>query len=136
MAEMTGSALYLAFKGTAIQADFREFTASTEMGTVDASAGSDTGRSYLTTLEDGTASAMLLLQTGGTASTDPRQLCAVGAEGTLEWGPEGTAAGKPRRYVNAIVTSLEESIPYEDVVELSIEWQFSANASVTNTVYS
>lgn len=134
MAEYTGSGLVVMFDGNALESDFREFSADHEIGTADASAGSDAARTYLTTLEDGTASLGLLLQTDGTAATDPRQLLAIGSEGTLEWGPEGTASGKPRRYVNAIVTSIGENVPYEDVVEVNVEFQFSGQ--LTNTTYA
>lgn len=129
MAEFTGKNLYLAFDGTAVNADFREFSEDEEVGTVDASAGSDVARTYLTTLEDGTASLTLLLQEDGTAATDPWQLMDKGNEGTLEWGPEGTATGKPKHTVNAIVTSRGKSVPYDDVVEMTFNFQFSGVVS-------
>jgi len=134
MAEITGQHLYVAFKGTALEADYREFSFSEEVGMADASAGSDAARTYLTTLEDGTATLSLLMQADGTASTAPAQLLEKGAEGTLEWGPEGTATGKPRRYVNAIVQSYEERSPYDDVIEITASFQFSGE--VTRTAYA
>lgn len=133
MAEITGQNLYVAFKDTELQADYREFSFSEEVGMADASAGSDTARTYLKTLEDGTATLSLLMQADGTATTDPAQLLEKGAEGTLEWGPEGTASGKPRRYVNAIVQSYEERSPYDDVVEITASFQFSGE--VVRTTY-
>jgi hypothetical protein len=134
MTEYTGSALYVAFKGTSLAVDFREFSEDEEIGTVDASAGSDVSRTYLTTLEDGTATLSLVAQAGETAATDPWYLMDKGAEGSLEWGPEGTASNKPRHYVNAIVTSRGKSIPYDDVVEMSFGFQFSG--TVTDAQYA
>lgn len=131
---ITGQNLYVAFKGEALEADYREFSFSEEIGMADASAGSDAARTYLKTLEDGNATLTLLLQADGTAATDPAQLLEKGAEGTLEWGPEGTAAGKPRRYVNAIVQSYEERSPYDDVIEISASFQFSGQ--VTRAIYA
>lgn len=133
MAQYRGNALYLAFKGTAINADFREFTASEAIDLIDSSAGADVAKTYITGLEDGTASLTALDDTGGTALTYLYNLCDKGAEGTLEWAPEGTAVGKPRHYVNAIVSSRERAMPYDDNVTLSIEFQFSG--VVTNTTY-
>jgi hypothetical protein len=133
MVDYTGRNLVLKFKGTTISTDFREFSNDEEMGITDVSAGSDTARTYLTTLEDGTASVTTLNQTGGTTATDPWNLMDKGAEGTLEWGPEGTAATKPRHYVNAIVTKRSRKFPYDDVVEATFEFQFSG--VVTDTTY-
>lgn len=133
MAEYTGNDLYLTFAGTAIHADFRTFSTSEQIDLVDASAGADVAKTYLTALEDGTASLTLLDQTGGTAATAMWQLMDKGAEGSLIWGPEGTATGKPKHYVNAIVSSRDRSMPYDNVVELSFEFQFSG--VVTDTTY-
>lgn len=126
MGDMTGSALYVTFKETAITGDFREWEDGGEMGLVDATAGADTVKTYLTTQLDGTAKFTGLYQ-GGTAATDVYNLMAEGASGTLIIGVEGTAAGKPKKTINtAIVKSRSRKIPYDDVVELSVEFQFSA----------
>jgi hypothetical protein len=126
MGDMTGSAAYITFKGTVITPDFREWEDGGEMGLVDASAGADTVKTYLTTLSDGTAKFTGLYQ-GGTAATDVYNLVAVGANGTLIVGIEGTAAGKPKKTINsAFVKSRSRKAPYDDVVELSVEFQFSA----------
>ena len=129
MADMTGSALYVSFKGTAITADFREWEDSGEMGLADATAGADTFKTYLTTQLDGTAKFTGLYQ-GGTASTDIYNLLAEGASGTLIIGVEGTASGKPKKTINtAIVKSRSRKVPYDDVVEVNAEFQFSAAQS-------
>lgn len=129
MSDMTGSALYVSFKGTSITPDFREWNDGGEMGVVDASAGADTARTYLTTLLDGKATFSGLYQ-GGTAATDVYNLMAEGARGTLIIGPEGTATNKPKKTItDAIVIKRDRKIPYADVVELTVEFQFSAAQS-------
>lgn len=133
MPEYTGSAAYLAFKGTAINADYRTFESTEEIDLVDASAGADVAKTYLVALEDGSATLTLVDQTGGTAATAMWQLMDKGASGTLEWGPEGTATNKPRHYVNAIVGNRARTMPYDNVIELSFEFQFSG--VVTDTAY-
>ena len=132
MTATTGKNLYLAFGSTVLDTDYRSFSGSEEMGTVDASAGSDTARTYLTTLEDGTASATVVRQSG-TVGTVIATALAVGTAGTLTWAEEGTTAGKPRSTAWAIVTGLENSMEYADLVVMDIEWQFSSD--VTHSTY-
>ena len=116
MAEFTGSALYVKFVTTVLSSRYRNHEENEEVALVDKSAGSDTARTYLKTLEDGTASLEVLAEAGGSAlwaAVDK------GAEGTLEWGEEGTASTKPKHTVNAIVKSRKRTNVYEDVVKLN-----------------
>lgn len=129
MAEYTGKNLYLLWSGTAINSDYRSFSPSETIGTVDASAGSDAAVTKLTTLKDGSASLDMVAPAGGTAlwaGFEP------GTEGTLEWGAEGTATGKPRNYVNAIVTGRDDSHTYNDIVTWSISWEYSGEMTGTS----
>jgi len=130
MAGSTGSALYLLWDGTQLETDYRAYSASEEIGMVDQSAGADTNRTYLTELKDGTASATIVIQA---ADTTTWGTIVPGTEGTLEWGEEGTAAGKPRSYGNAIVKSREKSMEYADLIVGDVEWQFSG--AITDTTY-
>lgn len=133
MAEYTGAALYVAFGGVVVGTDFREFKDGREMGLVDASAGADTGMTYLTTLKDGTASMKGLVQ-GGAANAILTAL-AEGTTGTLQWGPEGAGAGAQKYSVNAIVKKLEKTVPYKDVVEFAVDWQFSDATGIVPGTY-
>lgn len=122
MAEFTGKNLSVVFAGTALAADFRSFSATEEAGLVDASAGNDAARTYLKTLEDGTATLELLAQDNSTTAwAAVRQ----GASGSLVWGEEGTGVGQPRHAVTAIVSSRKKDMPYDDVVVITVEFQFS-----------
>ena len=103
MAGYAGGALYLAFGGVVLDTDYRSFSPTEEMGVADVSAGADANRTYVDLLKDGTATATILIQA---ADTTTWGAVALGTEGTLEWAEEGTASGKPRHHVNAIVTSL------------------------------
>lgn len=131
MAGFTGSALYLAFGGTVLDTDYRAFSAAEEIGVVDQSAGSDTARTYLTTLQDGTATATIVIQSDDTTTWGAVD---IGTSGTLEWGEEGTTAGNMRHYVtSAIVVSREKKVEFADLVVGDVVWQFSA--AVTDTTY-
>jgi hypothetical protein len=131
MTAFTGRALVLKFKGTAIESDYRSFEPSEEIKVESASAGADVPETYLTTLTDGKAS-LTMRSIAGTAGTALWiTTLALGAEGTLEWMPQGTASIYRRSYVNAIVTGKNETNEYAGVVEWKIDWQYSG--AITHT---
>jgi hypothetical protein len=132
MTAYTGTNLYVAFGGTALQADYRSFEPEEEMGVEDGSAGSDAARTYKTTLKDGNAS-MTLRSIAGTAGTAKWVNLAVGTEATLEWGPYGTATNSIKGSVNAILNNRSAPVEYDQVAEWSYEWQFSG--AVTYSTY-
>jgi hypothetical protein len=49
--------------------------------------------------------------------------CAPNTEGTFVVSPEGTAAGKPKTTVVALVTKREKSIAYNDLESMTVEFQ-------------
>jgi hypothetical protein len=130
MAGITGAALFLQFGSTVLDTDYRAFSQAEEGGLVDASAGGDTNRTYLTTLKDGTASATIVEQAGSTAAW---AAVAPLTSGTLTVGEEGTASGKPKMTVVAIVTSREKSMEYADLAVIDVEWQY--NGAPTHSTY-
>lgn len=125
MAQYTGSALIVMFKGTAISARYQSFSTNEEVDLKDQSAGADVARTYLKSLEDGDAKLEVLNEADGTAASAVWLLCDKGEEGTLQWQPQGTATGKPKQWVNAIVKSRARDFPFDDVVKASIAFQFS-----------
>lgn len=131
MAGLTGTNLYLIFGSTVLDTDYRSFSATEEGGLVDASAGSDTNRTYLTTLKDGSASATIVVQSGDTNTWDA---VAPQTSGSLIWALEGTTTGKRHYDVDAIVASREVSMEYADLIVGDIEFQFSG--AVSNATYS
>ena len=131
MAQYTGSGLVVMFKGTAISARYQSFSTSEEVDLKEQSAGADVAKTYLAGLEDGDGKLEVLNERGGTAASAVWNLCDKGAEGTLQWQPEGTAVGVPKHTVNAIVKSRERDFPFDDVVKASISFQFSG--AVTDT---
>lgn len=121
---------YIKFGATVLSSDWRTFTPQEEVGLADASAGNDTNRTYLTTLKDGKASLELVAQAAGTAVWNA---LAPGVTGTLEWAPEGTATGKQKHSVPAIVMSRQAEQPFDDLTVYKVDFQF--NGAVTDTVY-
>ena len=131
MAAITGTNLYLKFGGTVLDTDYRTFGGTRTIDSVDASAGSDTYKTYLTTLKDGTRSATIVVQA---ADTSTKGTLVPGVGGTLEWGLEGTASGSVKALCTAaFVSSYNESMSYNDLVVVDVSWQL--NADVTDSTY-
>jgi len=129
MAKYTGRNLYATFAGGTITGDQRSLKVSEAIDLVDVSAGADIAKSYVAALEDGTGTLEVLDQTGGTAAAYIWNLLDKGAQGTLVWGEEGTATGKPKHSVFALVASRDKEVPYADAVVQTFEFQFSGVVS-------
>lgn len=131
MVAHTGTALWIKFGATVLSGDYQSFGDTETGGVVDASAGADTNRTYLTTLKDGTATATLALQTG--AGTLIWEAVAPLTSGTLWWADEGSAASKQIHYVWAFVTERRKSLAYADLTVADITWQFSSAVTGSKT---
>ena len=132
MAAYVGKNAYIAFGGTALQADYRTFEWSETIGVEDGSAGSDSWVRQIQTLTTGNAS-LTLRGISGTAGTAAWKALAPGQEGTLEYGPEGTSSTNRRLYVNAFVESRAEPLAYAGVTEWNFTFAFDGD--ITDTVY-
>lgn len=115
---------FVSFQGTTISADYRNFDVEMTLDTVEKSAGSDTSKSYIPTLKDGTAK--LTYAYAGTAATYT-DLLRVGQQGDLLWGAEGNSAGKPKGGVNAIVIAHSQPMTYNDLITRTVTFQFSGD---------
>ena len=128
MAAFSGSALYLAWiwsGGTiTLHGDFRTFDWTPTLSLIDASAGSDSFREYISGIgEGGDINFSAVMQQGGTALITA---LARGNAGTLLYGPEGTATNKPKSTIPAISKGPAYTQPFDDVVEFKVSWQQSA----------
>ena len=129
---LTGKNAYVAFGGTVLSTNFRTVDIDNSIATVDQSAGSDTGITRLTTLEDSTFSLEVKRPAGGTTNWETLQ---VGASGTLEIGPEGTATNKPKVTAIAILNGFSTSVPYADIILDTYEFELNDNAGVAYSSY-
>lgn len=100
---------------TTLNGDFTSFSLDRKADTVDVSAGNQTSREFLTTLESIDWSLSIF---GG----DEAKLATVleGTRGLLSIYPKGKTTGKPVRSFNAIVTSVQETYPFDGAVEVEI----------------
>ena len=124
MPGLTGTAGWIKFGSTVLSTDYRAFSPTETGDVVDASAGADAERTYLTTLKDGTATASLVIQTG--AGTLVWAAVAPLTDDTLWWAEEGSSVNKQIHYVWAIVTERRKSMGYTDLVVADVTWQFSS----------
>lgn len=128
----TGTNAYLKFSSTVLSTNYRSFNLTDDMSLVDQSAGSDTSTTYLTTLRDGSMDVTIKHKAGDTALWNA---LTPGSEGTLEWGEEGTTAGKPKHEVNAIVGNRRQSASYNDLIVVDLTFQFSSSTGITDGTY-
>lgn len=107
--------------GTAtLSGDHTAFEVTLEQETADLTAGEDTVRGYKPTLKNMNMSLEVMYT--GTAGTASMASVAEGTEGTLIWAPVGTAAGRPKWGVAAVVTNHSMTFPFDDAAKVSIEW--------------
>ena len=131
--EFAGSALKLQFGGTDLATAYRSFEPEESVNVVDASHGSDTGRRKIVTLRDGRVTVeMVDLNDGSTIWN----AVVPGTGGTLIWGEQGTAAGRPKHSVYAVVASRRRSVPYDGVVTIRVEFEFNDQAAVVDSSWA
>lgn len=135
MGRIIGKNTYIGFihsGGTAlVDSDYRTFDVGDEMGAVDLSAGADNLRTYAQTLEDVKPSAEMLYADGAAGSAIWSKV-RPGTAGTLVWGWEGEAAGKPKWGIACFVTKCDMSGGYENELAISVEWANSGSDFVYN----
>jgi hypothetical protein len=132
--EYAGSAMYLQWVSSAgtvtLQDDFREFNWSPTLNFIDATAGADTYERLLPSYGvGGDITLTMVSQYDGTAllTALARQI-----QGTLIYGPSGTANGYVAYSIPAYSQGPQFSQPFDDVVELSVNFrQYAAETRST-----
>jgi len=132
MTRYTGKDLYVSFNSTDLSGDFRLLDVIESVEAVDVIVATASYRDK----QPGRPSwggQLTMLEQAGIAGTAIWGAVSPGTRGTLEWGPEGTASNKPRHYAEAMVSSRKRAMPYENVGELSVE--FDGWGTATDTIY-
>ena len=137
-ARITGKDLYVEFDSVDLSGDFRGFDTTEEIGTVDLTAGDDTGKCYGTLHTDGKATFTSLYTSTAGAGAGSAAWAAVvpGTEGSLVWGERGTTTGYPRHHVTAFVISRARTHPYDGALESTVEFQFNDSSAVTDGLWT
>lgn len=132
MPEYTGANMYFAWVysgGTVtLHADERTVNLNPSMDFAETTAGSDPRKTRLATIADIAVSFAGVAQTGGTVLEDA---LAPGTEGTILFGPEGTALGKRKHVVGAFSQGAKFALKYADVTEITCDWMGNGNYSRT-----
>ena len=103
--------------------DQKSFDPDMEVDAIDMSAGAAGMRVYKAGLKD----VLMKLETffvGGSANVGTAVLAyrmREGAEGTILWAPEGTAVGKAKWGLPALVTKYKYKMPFDDAILVNVE---------------
>lgn len=135
MAKYHGKNTHITVDGVDLSDYFDDVTIPNSIDVAETSTFGQDAKTYVEGLSDATIDA------GGkwddTAVTGPDVVLAGlmgGGEHTVIIGPSGSAAGKRRITVTAILTSYEVSMPLGDVVAFTASWQVSG--PVTRDVFA
>lgn len=125
MTRYTGSALYIGWiddSGTAnLSGDWREFNVDDDLDTVDLSAANDGAKFNKGTLAELKSDATILFI--GTPGTALMYRIRRGAEGTLIFGPLGTATGMPKGGYKAVVVKHSPDFKYDGEITIKVSWK-------------
>lgn len=121
MGKYTGTALYIVFKGQTLHGEHRSFSFENTGDVDDVTAGADVDKEYIVTHKDATM--QLTLVDTGTDLASERQVLYTHAQGTLTFGPQGTASGMPKYECQAIVTGHSTEYPYDGHTEIQASFQ-------------
>lgn len=124
MPSYTGQSLYAQFVYTGgtvvLSGDYRTVSYNPAVDLVEETAGADVHKLYVVAQKDGKYSFNILMQAGGTATTNG---LVEGTSGTLTIGPEGTAVGKQKISAPVICLGANYNWPYNGLVEISVDFQ-------------
>jgi len=131
MARYTGNDLAIGWVhagGTTwLETDFRSMTTSEDQASADSTAGDDTYNQFIPTFANATGEVRLLDTDGTATGTAMWGAIAPSTSGTLWWYPSGTASGSISHYAPAFVSSRGREFPYDDVVTITIGFQFTSS---------
>ena len=138
--KFSGSALYAEWVysgGTVVlSGQQRSLSLSPSVDLLDGTAGSDADKEYLAGVKDATVSYSGVMSGMADSPTfmAVEAALAEGVSGTLYFGPQGTTSTYRKYTVPAISLGPSITIPYDDVVEISNEFQ--KNGALTRGTYS
>ena len=129
MARLSGKNLVVTFAGVTISGTQRTFEFEHEEEQIDASAGADTYRTFIPSMRVINPKMEAIMEDKASGSA-VQNVLDIGQEGTLVWSPEGTASGKPRWGITARVSKAAQTMPFDDVHGISVEWVNTSQALV------
>lgn len=134
MAKISGKNLYVSWAGTEYSAYIRNFDVSEATETADATAGADSYRNYVETVKTIDVSFEVVMDEYASNGSAMRSAFENGTEGTLIWGVEGSATGKPKKGFYGRIVDASESIPFDDVNTFSVSIGMAGTALAFNGI--
>lgn len=132
MTKYTGEDMVLQFAGTNISGASRALEINEEVNELDATTYGSADREYLMTKKRNRDGSFTILDDAGATATE--NLLDVGTTGTLEWAPEGTAAGKRKRTCTALILRSRKTFPHDDITQFAVNFRLSG--SITKGTYA
>lgn len=128
----TGASAVIMFAGTQIQNDYTEISLEYTLRTEERTAGNEADASYNATIKEGKAS----FKRYDTGENDAglEALLRIGATGTLEIRPKGTATGRRVESFPVLVTSYKRSLAFDKNTVTEVE--FLKNGAMVSDVGS
>lgn len=122
LCRQTGAAAYIAFQDVDLSPRCIQFDPGLREDFTEMTAGVDAVRWYMPTVRR--AAPKLRGAYDAITATGTAILAALteGAEGTLVWGPAGTAAGNPKWGILARVSRFNVTATYDGEAEFEVEW--------------
>ena len=125
MASYADNDIYLSIGGTVVHSYFKSVTLSPSAATVDVTRGSGTDHTERAVgLKDTSISIQIGYDTSN--ATTIMQLFAPGTTATVIYGPEGSAAGKPKHQQSFIFTGAPHTV---SVGKDEVVWDISGEAA-------
>jgi hypothetical protein len=100
----------------------RTFEVQEQAQRVDVTVRGDTAKAFIADAPEITLSTGGLDVIAGSAGTPEWDKLAVGEAGTVDWAPEGTAAGRRKRTLAVILQNKNYNSPYEQMAEWGLEF--------------
>lgn len=131
MTKYAGEDLVMTWQGQDISGVSRALEIEEEATEIDVTAYGSADYEYITTRKKQRRGSFTVMDSRGAEGTALEVLLNAGQSGTLVWSPEGTATGKRRKEVEAVILRSRKSYPHDDAVSFSTEIRLSGGVTET-----
>lgn len=132
--KLSGKNLYVSFNGTVLSAKQRSFEVMEKQETVDSSAGADEYRNTINTIKTIGAKMELIMENHSAGGSAILAALALGGEGTVLWGAEGSGSGLPKDAFMGRLIDNSKKLKFDDLYLLNLEWENAGTARIYNGI--
>lgn len=131
MTKYAGEDLVLNWKASNISGVSRSLEIEEETKEIDVTTYGADDYEYITTQKKNRRASFTVLDSVDGSTTE--DLLAAGQSGTLIYSPEGTATGKRKKTVQAVILRSRKTYPHDDAVQFNTEMRLSG--AIAGTVW-